>query len=169
MQKKVKPLLAALLAVFVAIQFFPIEMNVSVAVPITDFTKVNNVPTAIANRLRTSCYDCHSNDTKYPWYGQIQPVAWYMERHIRSGKKALNFSDWGNLSKRRKHSKLSAIIEQMEEGKMPLAGYRYIHGKASLNEESKAMTIDFMRHLINEQDSKKLNQFVYDSLALYIE
>ena len=94
---------------------------------------VNQVPATINNQLQVSCYDCHSNNTNYPWYSKIQPAAWYLEDHIKEGKDELNFNEWDTYSSRRKNSKLRSIIKQIESGEMPLESYTLIHGGARLD------------------------------------
>ena len=131
----------------IVIQFFPITLNESDTVPQSDFMKVNQVPATIKNRLQVSCYDCHSNNTNYPWYSKIQPAAWYLKDHIQEGKDELNFNEWATYSDRRKNSKLRSIISQIEEDKMPLDSYILIHRDAILSDEDKRMIIDYMTAL----------------------
>lgn len=131
----------------IVIQFFPITLNESDTVPQSDFMVENQVPATIKNRLQVSCYDCHSNNTDYPWYSKIQPAAWYLEDHIQEGKDELNFNEWAEYSDRRKNSKLRSIISQIEEDKMPLDSYTLIHKDAILSDEYKRMIIDYMTAL----------------------
>ena len=145
--KTVKIILLILLVAFVGIQFIPTESNQTDIVPVTDLLLVNNVPNNIKNKLQLSCYDCHSNNTKYPWYNKIQPVAWFLEEHIKDGKKELNFSEWGSLTIRRKTSKLRSIIKQIEGNKMPLDSYTLIHRDAKLSESEKKLLIEYMSDL----------------------
>ncbi|MCK8480962.1 heme-binding domain-containing protein [Psychroserpens algicola] len=147
--KIVKNIMLVLLVVFVGIQFIPTEGNQSDIVPKTDFMLVNNVPNDIKNKLQVSCYDCHSNNTNYPWYNKIQPVAWFLEDHIKEGKAELNFSEWDSLSNRRKASKLRSIIKQIESDKMPLDSYTLIHSDAILTDSEKQEIIQFLTQ-INE-------------------
>ena len=132
---------------FIVIQFFPTTLNERDTVPQSDFMVENQVPATIKNRLQVSCYDCHSNNTDYPWYSKIQPSAWYLEDHIQEGKDELNFNEWATYSDRRKNSKLRSIISQIEEDKMPLDSYTLIHRDAILSDEDKRMIIDYMTAL----------------------
>lgn len=143
----VKIIALVLLVAFVGIQFVPTERNQSDSVLATDFMLVNNVPKNIENRLKTSCYDCHSNNTQYPWYNKIQPAAWFLEDHIKEGKAELNFSKWDSLSNRRKSSKLRSIIKQIESNKMPLESYTLIHKDAEFSEEEKTTIIQWITKL----------------------
>jgi tRNA G26 N,N-dimethylase Trm1 len=125
----------------------PTERNQSDVIPKTDFMLVNDVPKDIKNKLQVSCYDCHSNNTAYPWYNKIQPVAWLLENHVEEGKAELNFNEWGSLSKRRKKSKLKSIISQIKDDEMPLCSYTLIHRNAILTEAEKQEIIQWMTQL----------------------
>ncbi len=135
------------LATFLVIQFFPVNYNKSETIPQTDFMLVNNVPATVRKSLQVSCYDCHSNNTQYPWYNKIQPIAWLLDGHIRKGKEELNFSGWDNLSNRRKTSKLRSIVKQIENDKMPLDSYTLIHKVAKFSEAEAQQVIDYMEKL----------------------
>tara|TARA_R110001592_G_scaffold53336_1_gene163555 strand:+ start:495 stop:947 length:453 start_codon:yes stop_codon:yes gene_type:complete len=145
--KIVKIVLLILLVAFVGIQFISTERNQSDIVPKTDFMLVHNVPKKIQDKLQVSCYDCHSNNTAYPWYNKIQPVAWFLEDHVKNGKAELNFSEWGSLSSRRKASKLRSIIKQIESGEMPLDSYTLIHKDAKFSREETNEIINFISQL----------------------
>jgi len=145
--KIVKIIALILLVGFVGIQFVPTDLNQSDTVPKTDFLLVNNTQENISALLQESCYDCHSNNTEYPWYNKVQPVAWYLEDHIQEGKDELNFNEWAEYSDRRKNSKLRSIISQIEEDKMPLDSYTLIHKDAILSDEDKRVIIDYMTAL----------------------
>ena len=148
-QRLLKSIAWVALISLLVIQFIPTERNQTDIVPVTDFMLVNNVPNNIKNKLQVSCYDCHSNNTKYPWYNKIQPVAWFLEEHIKDGKKELNFSEWVSLSNRRKASKLRTIIKQLESGEMPLDSYTLIHKDAKLSSEETNEIINFIVQLKN--------------------
>jgi hypothetical protein len=145
--KILKIILLILLIVFVGIQFIPTKRNQNDVVPNTDFMLVNKVPKDIKNNLQVSCYDCHSNNTQYPWYSKIQPGAWFMENHIKDGKTELNFSEWDSLSNRRKKSKLKSIISQIEDNEMPLSSYTLIHRNAIFSEAEKQRITTYLTEL----------------------
>ena len=125
--KITKVIAIIVLIVLVGIQFVPTKRNKSDVTPQTDFMLVSEVPITIQNQLKVSCYDCHSNNTSYPWYNNVQPIAWFLENHIKEGKAELNFNEWKNYSDRRKNSKLRSIIKQIENGEMPMDSYTLIH------------------------------------------
>ena len=145
--KIVKIIALILLVAFVGIQFIPTTRNQSDTVPSTDFMLVNNVPETIQKKLQVSCYDCHSNNTQYPWYNRVQPVAWFLEDHIKEGKAELNFSEWADYSDRRKKSKLKSIISQIRDDEMPLTSYTFIHGEAKFSENNKKEITQWLERL----------------------
>ncbi|MFC6269480.1 heme-binding domain-containing protein [Frigoriflavimonas asaccharolytica] len=133
-----------LLIAFVLIQFLPKQINKSQTTSKADFMSVNNVPVNIKSKLQTSCYDCHSNNTNYPWYSKVQPVAMFLQNHIIDGKKELNFSEWDSLSVRRKKSKLKAIVNQIKDGEMPMSSYTIIHRDAIFSKAEKDEIVQWM-------------------------
>ena len=149
MKRILKILLLVLLVAFIAIQFFPTQRNESDIVARTDFLIVNKSPKDISTILRESCYDCHSNNTDYPWYNKIQPVAWFLEDHVKHGKGELNFNTWDELSDRRKKSKLKSITNQVKDGEMPLYSYTLIHRDAILSDSDKNTIENYMNSLMD--------------------
>lgn len=145
---KITKIIALILLIgFVGIQFVPTDLNQSDTVPKTDFLLVNNTQENISAILQESCYDCHSNNTKYPWYNKVQPAAWFLENHIKDGKEELNFNEWDTYSNRRKNSKLKSIISQVKDDEMPLVSYTLIHKDAKLSKSEKTLIIDYMKNL----------------------
>ena len=96
MKKFFKRFLLLLLLVFIGIQFFRPAKNKSEGISANDITAKYAVPDDVKAILKTSCYDCHSNNTNYPWYSNIQPVAWWLKDHIDEGKRELNFSEFAS-------------------------------------------------------------------------
>lgn len=147
--KIVKIITLVLLVAFVGIQFIPTTLNQSKNIPKTDFLLVNNSPKNISRILQKSCYDCHSNNTNYPWYNKVQPIALFLESHIQEGKKELDFSKWTEYSNRRKKSKLKSIMSQIRDNKMPLSSYTLIHNDAKLTKNEKENITDFINKIID--------------------
>lgn len=139
-----KKIFLVLITILIGIQFIRPVRNQSEQVLSTDITKTFTVPDSILNILKTSCYDCHSNNTNYPFYTNIQPIGWMMDRHIKNGKDKLNFSEFGGYSQRRQLSKLSSIISQIEDDNMPLSSYTVMHKDAILTKENKALIMDWL-------------------------
>jgi len=95
--------------------------------------------------LKTSCYDCHSNSTAYPWYNNIQPVAWWLNKHVNNGKKHLNFSEFGNYDTKKANHKLDEIVETLEKNEMPLFSYVIVHQNAKLSDAQKKLVMDWAK------------------------
>ena len=126
-----------ILLLLIVIQFFDIDKNI-VAVPsVNAIEKHYPVPTQIQGLLKTSCYDCHSNNTTYPWYGKIQPIKWWLADHVNSGKRHLNFDEFNTYTKEKKLHKLDEVAETVRSGDMPLTSYTIIHHQARLSEDDK--------------------------------
>ncbi|HYK55301.1 MAG TPA: heme-binding domain-containing protein [Flavisolibacter sp.] len=142
--KRFKKIDIALLAFFVMIQFIQPSLNVENKSLSTDLVNVYSVPQNVLNVLRSSCYDCHSNHTNYPWYAHVQPLGWLLADHIREGKAELNFSEFGSYSLRRQASKLKGIENSIKDGTMPLWSYSLLHSKARLSKEEKALLLDWL-------------------------
>lgn len=123
-----------LAAGLVIIQFFQPEKNYQEITSDDLFSQIE-VPENVGNLIKNSCYDCHSNQTNYPWYNRVAPVSWMIADHIKVGKDNLNFSTWGQLSKRKQIGALSEICEVCENHEMPLNSYLIIHKDAALSAE----------------------------------
>jgi hypothetical protein len=90
-------------------------------------------PDEVKAILRRSCYDCHSNETHWPWYAYVAPVSWFLARDVKGGRTQLNFSKWGEYTAKKRHSKADDIVEQVTGGNMPLASYVFLHRSARLD------------------------------------
>ena len=162
MKRFFKILFYTIFIAFLLIQLCPKPAkNVSESTSANDITAVHQVPDNVLQVLKTSCYDCHSNNSVYPWYASIQPVALWLGNHIDEGKAELNFSEFGKYSLRRQYRKLEEINEEVKENKMPLSSYTFIHRDASMNEEKKLLLATWVTAL---RDSFKAN-YPADSLA----
>ena len=148
MKKYFKKIVILGLIIFLLMQLYQPARNIAYEQDISlDFVSQYNAPKNIETILRTSCYDCHSNNSNYPWYSSIEPGTFFMANHINQGKKELNFNEFGNYSNRRKSSKLKAILNQIKTNKMPLSSYTIIHKNAVLNENQKEQIINWLNSL----------------------
>lgn len=132
-----------LLIIFILIQFIRPEKNSGMAANANDITNYCKVSTEVKSILETSCYNCHSDHTEYPWYSNVQPVAWWLNDHVEEGKGEVNFSQFKKYGIRRQIRKFHEIAEQVEEGEMPLNSYLWIHGNAELNPQQKKALLDW--------------------------
>ena len=161
LKKILKRAFQILLLAFIVIQFFRTEKNKSDVVSTNDISTKYAVPANIQTILKTSCNDCHSNNTVYPWYAQVQPVTWWLNDHIKEGKKELDFSQFANYSIRRQYKKLEEINEQVKKNEMPLNSYLWVHKDATLDNEQKLLLANWVTTL---RDSIKAN-YPPDSLT----
>jgi hypothetical protein len=127
-----KKILLGLLVVFVGLQFYRPAKNVSAAPSPHDVLVKHPAPAEVSAVLKRACYDCHSNNTRYPWYAEVQPVRWWLDSHITDGKRHLNFSEFGTYTKKRAVDKFEETIDQVEQKLMPLPSYTWGHPEARL-------------------------------------
>ncbi|MBS1604535.1 MAG: heme-binding domain-containing protein [Bacteroidetes bacterium] len=156
-----KKIIIGLLIVFVIIQFFRPARNNSGDTSM-DMRKKYTVSSDVDQILERACNDCHSNNTRYPWYAQVQPVSWWLASHIKDGKRHLNFSNFlANRVAFQKH-RMEDCIEQIDKGEMPLDSYLWIHKDAKLSDADKATLKGWCQGVI---DSLKA-QYPADSLVM---
>jgi len=122
-----KKILIILAVLFVAIQFIPVDRSNP---PVTAEL---DAPSDITAVLRTSCYDCHSNETNWPWYAYVAPVSFLVAGDVNDGRKRLNFSEWDKYDIQKREKKLEEIVELAELGEMPLSIYTLVHPNAKLD------------------------------------
>jgi hypothetical protein len=141
-----KIIFTAIAIIFVAVQFIRPSQNKNEQVLATDISKVVNIPDSVRIILQNACYDCHSNNTNYPWYSKIQPVGWYLAKHIAQARDDLNFSEFGGYSPRVQLSKLDEITNAIRDNIMPLPSYKMMHKNAQLSTYEKAQLIGWAQH-----------------------
>ncbi|GLB53748.1 heme-binding protein [Neptunitalea chrysea] len=139
-----KKILIGIVVVFIVMQFIQPAKNTSNEIPRTDFIVMNTPPSEVATILKTSCYDCHSNNTNYPWYGSVAPVSYILANHVNDGKKHLDFSRWGTYNQRQKEHILEEIREEVEERHMPLTSYINMHEEAAMTNDEIKTIIDWI-------------------------
>ena len=138
-----KKILLFLLIALIIIQFIHPEKNKADGTQPNFIGNVFPVPEKVSGILAKACNDCHTNNTSYPWYTNLQPVHWWLNDHINDGKKELNFDDYKGRSLRFQYHKMEEIAEQVKEGEMPLNSYTWIHKDAKLTEEEKKELINW--------------------------
>jgi hypothetical protein len=121
--------IASSVALLIFIQLWPVgRSNPPVTAEI-------DVPPQVMEVMRTACYDCHSNETRWPWYGYVAPVSWLVAHDVREAREELNFSEWNLLSDEDAEELREEVWEEVEEGEMPLRWYRWMHSDARLSDE----------------------------------
>jgi len=148
-------ILLVIVILFIAIQFIPSSKNTDGRESATDISKSVSTPYKVQSVLRNACYDCHSNNTDYPWYSKIQPVRWMMDTHVKEGKEELNFSEFGSYSTRSQINKLKGIANSIKDNIMPLSSYKLMHKSANLSDEEKNLIINWALQTSDSLSIKK--------------
>ncbi len=160
-KKILKRTFQILLLVFIVIQFVRPAKNKSDGIGSNDISKIYPVPENVQAILKSSCYDCHSNNTVYPWYANIQPVAWWLNSHIQDGKRQLNFSEFASYRIGKQYKKLDEVNKEVKDDGMPLDSYLWIHKYAKLDDQQKLALANWVTSV---RDTIKAN-YPADSLV----
>jgi len=155
-------ILLIIIIILIAIQFIRPAKNQSNDVLPSDISHVYTLPQNVSVILKKACNDCHTNNTVYPWYAQIQPVGWWLNHHIEEGKDELNFNEFGAYAVPRQYHKLEEVVEQVKEGEMPIWSYTLIHTNAKLTDEEKQTLINWAQGIRNTMKAK----YPADSLVI---
>ena len=153
MGRKFKIAGLGVILVLILLQFFQPDLNSAPLDREMDMLTLVSAPEHIAENIRKACYDCHSNQTAYPWYSRISPLSWYLDKHIKKGKEELNFSDYGQLDKADKIGALTDFYDALDAGTMPLQSYLLIHKDARLTQEEREMLCNW-----TEEEALKVMQ-----------
>lgn len=159
--KIVKRIGFILLIIFLVLQAFrPVKNNSGNKE--NDISTVYPVPENVQKIFTKACYDCHSNNTEYPLYSYIQPVAWWLDDHIKEGKRKFNLNEFAKYSIAKQYKKLEECIDEIKDGEMPLESYTYLHSKANLTSEEKEIIFNWATSV---RDSIKA-KYPADSLVI---
>ena len=139
-----------LLVVLIVIQFIPTTKNQTSVVSENAIDKKYNTPENVQAILKKACYDCHSNNTVYPWYSHIQPVGFWLNHHVNEGKEELNFSEFDTYEKKKAVKKMEKVISSQEKNWMPLSSYTLIHKDAILSSDEKKAVIDWSESVLKQ-------------------
>jgi len=145
--KLLKKIGLVLLLVFIVAQFFSPEKNQGNTEDLTAFLNETKPSPEVKTILETTCFDCHSSNTKYPWYDKITPINFWLNEHVEDGKKHLDFSKWSDYSIKRKDHKFKELAEEVEEKKMPLPSYTWTHGDAKLSDSQIKAVVDWVNQV----------------------
>ncbi len=156
-----KKILLALLVVLIVLQAFRPEKNNS-GNKQNDISSLYPVPQNVEQILVKACNDCHSNSTVYPWYAEVQPIAWWLDDHVKDGKKHLNFNEFASYRLAKQYHKLEEVFDEVKGGEMPLESYTIVHGDAKLTTEERNILIDWS---VAVRDTMKA-RFPADSLIM---
>ncbi|AXO79758.1 cytochrome C [Olleya aquimaris] len=145
--KILKKLGLLILILFVIAQFFSPEKNEGNTEDLTAFLNETKPSPEVQKILETTCFDCHSSHTNYPWYDKITPVNYWLAEHVEDGRKHLDFSKWSDYSVKRKDHKFEEIAEEVEEHKMPLPSYTWTHSEANLTQDQIKAIVDWVNQV----------------------
>ncbi len=145
-----KKIFYVLVVAFILLQFFQIDKTNEPVNKGMDFLIIKNTPQPMAKQIRASCYDCHSNETQYPWYSYIQPFGWFLKDHIEEGRKKLNFSTFATYENKRQAHKLYEAGDLVAHGAMPLESYLLIHTNAKLSDAQKTEMAQYFKDVESE-------------------
>ncbi len=151
----VKKILIAASLLVIVIQFFQPDRKTVALSPATDISSVVPVPDSVKQVLIKACYDCHSNNTRYPWYSYVQPIGWFLAGHIKEGKNFLNFSEFGSYTERKQMSRFDGIANNVRDDEMPLKSYTLIHRDARLAEKEKELLINWAAKSENDLSGRQ--------------
>jgi hypothetical protein len=143
-----------LLICLVIIQFIRPAKNNSITDSSKQITAVTAVPENVNVILKKACNDCHSNNTTYPWYSNIQPVYFWLNNHIKEGKREINFDEFASYRLRKQYHKMEKLIDEIQEGEMPLSSYTWIHKDAKLTDVEKATLTDWAQSIMDSMKAK---------------
>ncbi|MCB9351592.1 MAG: heme-binding domain-containing protein [Lewinellaceae bacterium] len=143
----------SLLGVLVIIQFFGIDKTNPPIEQGEEFMTLVETPPDVAKLLKDACYDCHSHETEYPWYTNIEPVSWWIAHHIDEARGHLNFSTWGRYNAEKKAHKAEESGEEVEKEKMPLPTYLPMHPEARLTGAQRERLASWFKAL-SEQEGR---------------
>ncbi|OYU57391.1 MAG: cytochrome C [Chitinophagaceae bacterium BSSC1] len=156
-----KKIMLALLVILLVMQAFRPTKNLSANTE-NDISVSYAVPTDVKTILAKACNDCHSNKTEYPWYANIQPVAFWLNDHVVDGKRHMNFNEFNKYRIAKQYKKLEECIDEVKDGEMPLESYTMIHKNAILTEAEKTTLTNWC---MTVRDSIKA-KYPADSLVL---
>ncbi len=142
-----KKISIAVLIILIAMQLFRIDKKNPPVIVENDFLALNGASPDVQTIIKSSCYDCHSNTSTYPWYSNVAPVSWWVKHHINEGREHLNFSEWGKYTAKKADHKLEECVEMIQEGEMPMSSYTLVHRESKLSEEQKLMLVNWFSSL----------------------
>ncbi len=136
-----KKFIITIIIILIALQLIPIDKSN----PPIDNNITLQAPQEVESILKKACYDCHSNETKWPFYANIAPLSFSVAGHVKDGRKALNFSEWQNIDPKIKIKRIQRAIKTTKNGMMPLSSYLWIHEEAKLTKEEKIILTTWLK------------------------
>ena len=132
-----------IVVILILIQFIRPQTNAHPGPQPNAITTAYAVPDTVLHVMQRACYDCHSNNTKYPWYNNFQPVRRWLNHHVNEGKRELNFDEFATYTAKRKAHKMEEVAKSVKEGDMPLNSYTWVHTESRLSDAEKQLIINW--------------------------
>ena len=150
----IRKILLVLLIILIVIQFIKPQKNINPVPQPADISTLYTVPADVDSLLVIACKDCHSNNTRYPWYNNFQPVAWFLANHVKDGKRSFNLNEFVTYPVARQYDKIEEIKKQIDKVDMPLSSYTIIHRNAKLTDAEINTIITWSENIRKEMEAK---------------
>ncbi|MEO6836817.1 MAG: heme-binding domain-containing protein [Ginsengibacter sp.] len=150
----IKKILIVLLIILIIIQFIRPQKNIHEGPEPADISTLYPIPADVDSILTIACKDCHSNNTRYPWYNNFQPSAWYLADHVKDGKRSFNLNEFATYPVARQYDKIQEIKKQIDKGDMPISSYTLIHRDAILSDAEKKTIINWSENIRQQMEAK---------------
>jgi Haem-binding domain len=131
-------------AFFLGLQVVPVDRKNPPVDPSQSIYATERLPAKVAMTLRRSCHNCHSDQTRWPWYSYVAPVSWMVAHDVHAARRQMNLSEWAGYSERKREEKLNGICEQVVNGDMPEGKYAFLHRRARVAEDERAAICEWV-------------------------
>lgn len=152
-----KKLFIAFLGIFILIQFIRPARNIDSSAQPNDIFVKYPATDSVKGLVKVACYDCHSNNTQYPWYANIQPIGLWLQHHVDEGKQKLNFSEFLAYPAKKGAKKMDETIDLVKKKAMPLSSYTLIHKDAILTDMQREQINAWADSVENQLDKQAVN------------
>jgi Haem-binding domain len=143
-----------LLGIFIIMQFIRPSKNINIGIQANNITNIVAIPADVNAIFQKACYDCHSNNTKYPWYAEVMPAGYFLANHVNDGKKHFNFDEFASYKPKKALHKLEELANEVQQGEMPMDSYTWIHKDAKLTDAEKKIIVNWAGSTIENLKNK---------------
>ncbi len=141
---RTKHIILAVAVLFFAVQLIPLNRENPPVIQAQTIYAAQSVPATVQSILQNSCNDCHSNETRWPWYSHVAPVSWLVVHDVHSGRRHVNFSQWAAYPDKKKVDRLEQICDQVTNGDMPDGWYGFVHRGSRLTQEQRESVCEWV-------------------------
>lgn len=136
------------------IQLIPVDRTNEPVKKDENFVDINKANSRVEHLIKVACYDCHSNEVKYPDYAYVAPISWMIKDHISEGRQRLNFSKWGTYNNFQKQGMMEKSVTSVENYAMPLPSYIQKHPEANLSKIDRELMANYFREVLKDLKEK---------------